>query len=154
MVRYCYSRAHQRFCRGNKGARAFSLLKTPTITFTIKSLLHYAKWVFKVCCVAHLGCTALSPVCGGWRVTSGPRVSPSQPQLAPGPVLITTARRRDTRGRGNVTRAEPHAARAASWQGAPVITWTSENKPMNITQIMHSEYSGQPRQPHCAPYEP
>ena len=44
---------------------------------------------------------------------------------------------------GNVTRAstEPHAARGASWQGAPVITWTSENKPMNITQIMHSEYS-------------
>ena len=44
---------------------------------------------------------------------------------------------------GNVTRpsTEPHAARGASWQGAPVITWTSENKPMNITQIMHSEYS-------------
>ena len=138
MVRYSYSHTHQRFCRGNKGGRAFSLLKTPTVTFTIKSLLHYAKWVFKVCCVAHLGCTALSPVCGGWRVTSGPRVSPSQPQLAPGPVLITTARRRDTRGRGNVTRA----SRATCSEGCQLAGGTRHHMDQRKqTNEYHSDYA-------------
>ena len=94
--------------------------------------------VYKVCCAGGVQ----GVIASVWRVTSGPRMSPSQPQLAPSPVLITTARRRDTRGWAMLPgRAEPHAARGASWQGAPVITWTSENKPMNITQIMHSEYS-------------
>ena len=59
-------------------------------------------------------------------------------QLAPGPVLITTARRRDTRGRGNVTRA----SRATCSEGCQLAGGTRHHMDQRKqTNEYHSDYA-------------